>query len=78
MAAANVNVAKADVEQKRASLDLANTNLGYTSIRSPVDGIIIDRKVDAGQTLASSYQTPVMFDTRPIRRRYSPSDKNNF
>jgi HlyD family secretion protein len=65
MAVASVNVAKATVEQNRAALDLANTNLGYTSIRSPVDGIIIDRKVDAGQTLASQYQTPVMFIVAP-------------
>jgi HlyD family secretion protein len=65
MAAANVNLAKATVEQNEASLDMAATNLGYTSICSPVDGIIIDRKVDAGQTLASQYQTPVMFIVAP-------------
>ena len=65
MATANVEVAKATVEQNRALLDGAETNLGYTSILSPVEGIVIDRKVDAGQTLASQFQTPVMFVVAP-------------
>jgi HlyD family secretion protein len=65
MAAATVNLAQATVEQNEALLDMAKTNLGYTLITSPVDGIIIDRKVDAGQTLASQYQTPVMFVVAP-------------
>jgi HlyD family secretion protein len=65
MATANVEVAKATVEQNQALLDAAETNLTYTSIRSPVEGIIIDRKVDAGQTLASQFQTPVMFVVAP-------------
>ena len=65
MATANVDVAKATVEQNRALVDAADTNLNYTSIRSPVDGIVIDRKVDAGQTLASQFQTPVMFVVAP-------------
>jgi HlyD family secretion protein len=65
MATANVEVAKASVEQNRAALDAAETNLTYTSIRSPVDGLVIDRKVDAGQTLASQFQTPVMFVVAP-------------
>ena len=65
MAAANVEVAKATVEQNRAILDAAETNLKYTSILSPVDGLVIDRKVDAGQTLASQFQTPVMFVVAP-------------
>ena len=65
MATANVEVAKATVEQNQALLDAAETNLTYTAIRSPVEGIIIDRKVDAGQTLASQFQTPVMFVVAP-------------
>jgi HlyD family secretion protein len=52
MATANVDVANSAVEQSRAALDVAVTNLSYTTILSPVDGIVIDRKVDAGQTLA--------------------------
>ena len=65
MAAANVEVAKATVEQNKAALDMAETNLTYTTIRSPVDGIIIDRKVDAGQTVAAQFQTPVLFVVAP-------------
>ena len=65
MATANVDVAKSTVEQNQAALDVAETNLSYTTIRSPVDGIVIDRKVDAGQTLASQFQTPVMFVVAP-------------
>jgi HlyD family secretion protein len=44
---------------------MAKTNLAYTTIRSPVDGIIIDRKVDAGQTVAAQFQTPVLFVVAP-------------
>ncbi|MGW8257641.1 MAG: efflux RND transporter periplasmic adaptor subunit [Thermoguttaceae bacterium] len=65
MSEANVEIAKATVEQNKAALDMVETNLGYTTIRSPVDGIVIDRKVDAGQTLASQFQTPVMFVVAP-------------
>jgi HlyD family secretion protein len=65
MAAATVKLAEATVEQNRAALEMAEANRGYTLIRSPVDGIVIDRKVDAGQTLASQYQTPVMFVVAP-------------
>ncbi len=65
MAAANVEVAKATVEQNKATLDMAETNLSYTTIRSPVDGIVIDRKVNAGQTVAAQFQTPVLFVVAP-------------
>jgi HlyD family secretion protein len=65
MAGAAVKIAEATVDQNKAALDMATTNRGYTTIRSPVDGIVIDRKVDAGQTLASQYQTPVMFVVAP-------------
>jgi HlyD family secretion protein len=65
MAVANVNLAKATVEQNQATLEMAEANLGYTRICSPRDGVIIDRKVDEGQTLASQYQTPVMFIVAP-------------
>jgi HlyD family secretion protein len=65
MATANVEVAKATVEQNKATLDMAETNLTYTTIRSPVDGIVIDRKVDAGQTVAAQFQTPVLFVIAP-------------
>jgi len=53
--------ALAQVAQARAALDLAETNLRYTTIRSPVDGIVVSRNVDAGQTVAASFQTPTLF-----------------
>lgn len=62
---ADLSVAKTAVEQARASLDNSLTNLGYTEIRSPVDGIIIDRKVDVGQTIAAQFQTPELFIIAP-------------
>ncbi len=65
MATANVEVAKATVEQNKAALDMAETNLTYTTIRSPVDGVVVDRKVDAGQTVAAQFQTPVLFVVAP-------------
>ena len=60
-AKANVAVCKATIKQNEASLELAKTNLAYCEIKSPVDGIVTDRKVDPGQTLASQFQTPEMF-----------------
>jgi HlyD family secretion protein len=64
-AVANVAVCKATIEQNQALLDMAQANLKYTEIRSPVDGIIVDRKVDSGQTVASQFQTPEMFKVAP-------------
>lgn len=61
-AKAQVNVGKAQVEQARASLQLARTNLQYTRILSPVDGMVISRNVDVGQTVAASFQTPTLFN----------------
>ncbi len=58
---AQLTVAKASVEQAEASLENAQANLGYTDIVSPVDGIILDKKIEDGQTLASQFQTPEMF-----------------
>jgi HlyD family secretion protein len=44
-----------------AAMKLAETNLFYTKIVSPVDGIVISRNVDVGQTVAASFQTPTLF-----------------
>lgn len=60
-AAAALKAAQAQVVQDRAALQLAQTNLDYTTIRSPVDGIVISRNVDVGQTVAASLQAPVLF-----------------
>lgn len=62
---AELSLAKTAVEQARASLDNSLANLGYTEIRSPVDGIVIDRKVDVGQTIAAQFQTPELFIVAP-------------
>jgi HlyD family secretion protein len=58
---ANIQVAEAQVKQARAQLDTAKVNLEYTTIHSPVNGIVISRNVDVGQTVAASFQTPVLF-----------------
>jgi len=60
-AEAALKAAEAQVVEDRAALELAETNLRYTTIRSPVDGIVISRNVDVGQTVAASLQAPVLF-----------------
>ena len=61
MKRAALQEAKSRVVQGRAAVERARTNLGYTRITSPVNGVVIDRQVDAGQTVASGYQTPTLF-----------------
>ncbi|MDR2175390.1 MAG: efflux RND transporter periplasmic adaptor subunit [Synergistaceae bacterium] len=58
---AQLQEAKARVVQARAAVERAETNLAYTRIASPVDGVIVSRKVDVGQTVAASFQTPTLF-----------------
>jgi HlyD family secretion protein len=58
---AQLTVAEAAITQANANLQNSRTNLEYTQIEAPVDGIIIDKKIDAGQTLASQFQTPELF-----------------
>lgn len=53
--------AEAQVKQAEGVVASAETNLRYTDIRSPVDGIVISRNVDEGQTVAASFQTPTLF-----------------
>ncbi len=60
-AAANVTQAEAQVSQKAAALEVAQTNLNYTVIRSPIDGTVVARNVDVGQTVAASLQAPTIF-----------------
>ncbi|HPD61120.1 MAG TPA: efflux RND transporter periplasmic adaptor subunit, partial [Thermodesulfobacteriota bacterium] len=59
-AKASVSAAKAQIAQAEAALKYAETNLQYTRILSPVDGIVISRNVDVGQTVAASFQTPTL------------------
>lgn len=60
-AAANVDVLQAQLDQARATLASAELDLGYTTISSPVNGIVVSRNVDVGQTVAASFQTPTLF-----------------
>ena len=53
--------ARAQVDQKTAALAQAQTNLNYTTIRAPVDGVVVSRAVDMGQTVAASLQAPTLF-----------------
>jgi HlyD family secretion protein len=62
-------LAKASVVQAIASLDNSQANLEYTEITSPVDGVVIDRKIDPGQTLAAQFQTPELFVVAPDLRK---------
>jgi HlyD family secretion protein len=52
---------RSTVKQEEASLEEAQVNLGYTNIISPVDGTVVSRNVDVGQTVAASFQTPTLF-----------------
>ena len=61
IASADVLAASAQLEGLAAQLQSANTTLTYTKIYSPIDGIVIDRAVDPGQTVAASFAAPVLF-----------------
>ncbi|MCU1271580.1 MAG: hypothetical protein JWN74_2874 [Acidobacteriaceae bacterium] len=58
---AQVTQAAAQEQQKRAALTVSQTNLDYTTIRAPIDGTVIARNVDVGQTVAASLQAPTLF-----------------
>lgn len=60
-AQAQLKSAEAGLKQAIGYLKIAQTNLEYATIRSPVDGIVISRSVDVGQTVAASFQTPTLF-----------------
>ena len=60
-AVAQVEVNKAQAAQAQAALNLSSVDLGNTVIRSPVDGLVISRNVDVGQTVAASLQAPILF-----------------
>jgi HlyD family secretion protein len=60
-AEAQLKVAEAQVKQASAALSSAELELKYTVIRSPVDGIVVARNVEVGQTVASSFATPNLF-----------------
>jgi HlyD family secretion protein len=58
---AGLTSAKAQVEQKQAALKQTQVNLDHTTIYAPVDGVVVSRAVDVGQTVAASLQAPVLF-----------------
>jgi HlyD family secretion protein len=60
-ATAQKRSAEAALQQSEGALRVARTNLEYATIRSPVNGIVISRNVDVGQTVAASFQTPTLF-----------------
>jgi len=60
-AQATAEAAESALEQARAALHQTEINLAYTTIVSPIDGIVISRNVDVGQTVAASFQAPVLF-----------------
>ena len=58
---AALSAAKASVLQAKADRDMAATNLAFTRITSPIDGIVVSRNVDVGQTVAAAFQAPTLF-----------------
>lgn len=60
-AQAQIVAAKAEISRAAANLKQARTNLGYATIYSPVDGVVLSRAVELGQTVASSLQAPTLF-----------------
>lgn len=60
-AVANIKQAEAQISLKQAAVAVAQTNLDYTVIRSPIDGTVVARNVDIGQTVAASLQAPTIF-----------------
>lgn len=60
-AQAQIETAEAQVNQRQASLDSAKVDLERTYIRSPVGGVVIERAIDVGQTVAASLQAPILF-----------------
>jgi HlyD family secretion protein len=69
VAQAQIAAAQAQVAQRQAALRQARAELGHTVIRSPVDGVVISRNVDVGQTVAASLQAPVLFSIAQDLRR---------
>jgi HlyD family secretion protein len=65
----DVETARAQVAQIEAQISRDRTNLGYSKVRSPIDGIVVNRGIDVGQTVAASFQTPTLFQiARDLRR----------
>jgi len=68
-AAADVAEGLARIDQEQAAVEQATVDLGHTVIRAPVDGIVLERDVDAGQTVSAALQSPVLFRIATDLRR---------
>ena len=60
-AVSDLQMAEATLEQQQSALDSSKVDLSYTVIKSPIDGVVINRNINEGQTVASSLQAPVLF-----------------
>jgi HlyD family secretion protein len=79
-ALANVTQAQAQISMKEAAVTVAQTNLNYTVIRSPIDGTVVARSVDVGQTVAASLQAPTIFTIAQDLRKmwvYAKTDESD-
>jgi HlyD family secretion protein len=79
-AAASITQAEAQASQKKAALAVAQTNLDYTVIRSPINGTVVARNVDVGQTVAASLQAPTVFTIAQDLRKmwvYAKTDESD-
>jgi len=65
---AQIASARASVRQARAVLDTAETNFRKTVIRAPMDGVVINRNVEVGQTVAASFSTPTLLDIEDLSK----------
>jgi len=61
LANADVAAARAEIARARASLNIAETNVAFTRITTPIAGVVIQRSIDEGQTVAASFQAPTLF-----------------
>jgi len=69
LAVAARSAARAQLALQQSALSVAQTTMGYTEIRAPIDGIVISREVEPGQTVAASFQAPVLFEIAEDLRR---------
>ncbi|MFH0899267.1 MAG: efflux RND transporter periplasmic adaptor subunit [Pseudomonadota bacterium] len=69
VANAQITATQGSVEQARATLEQAQLSLAYTTIYSPIDGMVISRNIDVGQTVAASFQAPTLFTIAEDLRR---------
>jgi HlyD family secretion protein len=60
-AVAQITYDQSAIQERQAELNAAQVNLGFSHIISPVDGIVVSRNIEVGQTVAASFQTPILF-----------------